>query len=282
MAKNSIFEIALQELARSGRPYSDPISFQKYISSNGLLTRATALSISVQTLEQLDPSLRKAGVMVFRLGTSSDGRTTQFGLACSPDKIEDYFLIDREIFPKTASTFIPDASAYELFPFRLLGNLIEAGAINLAIASGLLGHALELDPPFPRVAPATGCSTYSFDVAPHARYDVRWSHKDGQVEIDAVLLAKRRGRWCLFVVEAKHGPMASLAKMKLAYPAAAVATKRLPPDVPIIPVYLRSWQEEGDHLRYAIAECDCPDPRRAGSAVASLAVVKSGLWNLIL
>jgi hypothetical protein len=161
MPKASIFDIALQDLLKSGRPYSEPISFQKYISLNGLPTSATAARISIQTLEQLDPSLRKAGVMVFRLGFSSDGATTQFGLAYAPDRIEDYFLVDDEIFPKIATTFIPDATAHELFPFRLLGSLVEVGAVNLAIASGLLGHALGLDRPFPRVAPATGTSNYT-------------------------------------------------------------------------------------------------------------------------
>lgn len=282
MPKASVFDLALQELLKSGRPYSEPISFQKYISANGLQASGTATRISVQTLDQLDPSLRKAGVMVFRLGFSSDGTTTQFGLACAPDRIEDYFLIDNEIFPKTSTTFIPDATAHELYPFRLLGSLVEVGAVNLAIASGLLGHALGLDRPFPRVAPATGSSSYTFDVAPHSRYDIRWRHNNGQVEIDAILLAKRGGRWCLFVIEAKHGPMSSLAKMKLVYPAAAVATKRLPSDVPIIPVYLRSWQEAGDRLHYAIAECTCPDPRQPSSAVASLSVTNSAIWVLIL
>lgn len=283
MKTSSIFELALRKLLRSGRPWSDPISFRDYISSNELRSRGTAESISIQTLDRLDPSLRKAGVMIFRLGSSPDGKTTQFALAQAPDRIEEFFFIDSEIFTTSATTFIPDASAHELFPFRLFANLAEVGAVNLAIASGLLGHILALDYPFPRVAPATGSSTYTFSVTPHSRYDVQWQHNKGQVEIDAALLARRKGRWCLFVIEAKHGSLSSLAKMKLAYSVAAVATKRLlPPDVPIVPVYLRSWQDKGDRIHYAVAECICPDPRQAGFAVASLEVANSGLWDLIL
>ena len=205
-------------------------------------------------LDGLDRDLRAANVMVFRLG-QGDGRGTQFALVKAEHSITEFFLSEAE-YSSTPIHFSPKVPASDLFPFKLLGTITETGAVNLAIASGLLGHALRCDEPSPRVSPATGASTYTFDVWPHRRLtDLCWQHVQGQVEIDAIYWANRDGMPVLFVIEAKHGQPSALAKTKLAYACSAVATKRVPADIPIVPVYLRSWQQPNGRVRFCITEC---------------------------
>lgn len=216
--------------------------------------------------------------MVFRLGAGT------FALARAERSVEEFFLLDDLLLPKAAETFKPDAAITELLPFKLLGSLTEVGQVNIALASGLLGYALGIDAPWPRTAPATSHSTYTFVVAPHNALDVCWYHRKGQVEIDALVLARRSGNWCLFVLEAKHEPPASLAKTKLAYPVAAVATMDLPADVAIIPVYLRSWipNDRQGVVRFMITECEYGDPRQGPCPVNHLAPGRVRLLDLAL
>jgi hypothetical protein len=274
----SIFAPALAELQTSGSSTWGPQSFQGYLRANGLSSAKTADKISVQQLSGLDPALRAAHVMVFRLGASGHGNT-QFGLAHA-HHIQQFFLLD-ELHDGPCSTFVPDVPVSDLFPFQLFGSLTETGGVNLAIASGLLGHALGCDQPHPRVAPATGASTYDFDVRPHAS-SVAWRHVNGQVEIDAVVLGRREQRRILFVIESKHGrpgPLTALPKTKLAYPCSAVASRGVPSDIPIVPVYLRSWHPAENYIRFAVAECA---PWKADLAVADLAVVSTRQFQLRL
>lgn len=103
---------------------------------------------------------------------------------------------------------------------------------------------------------------------PHQDCEVEWEHVDGQVEIDTVFNERREKKWNLFVIEAKHGrPGPSLAKHKLAYPFYAVAAKKIPADIEVIPVYLRSWADT-EHVYFGIAECQF----RAGSKYALTAL----------
>jgi hypothetical protein len=108
----------------------------------------------------------------------------------------------------------------------------------------------------------------------------------GQVEIDALVLARRSGRWCLFVIEAKHEPPpSSLAKTnQLAYAVAAVATMGLPADVAIVPVYLRAWipDDRRGLVRYLVAECQCGDPRQGPCPVNRLTAARVRLLDLAL
>lgn len=280
----SDFGPALRMLAESGSDWSEPVSFQDYLRSafpQGDRKSKTADRISVQTLGDLDPALRRANVMVFHLGASigARSRTTSFALVKCPRGVEEFFLIDEQIFPLESETFIPRASYQELYPFQLLGSIVEAGAVNLAIASGLLAEGLGLDEPSPRLAPATGASTYSFAVVPRSDIDVMWPHRAGQVETDAVIFARRSGRWTLFVLEAKHGRRASLSKAKLADAALAIGTKSVPKDVMIVPVYLRSWEEEG-RLMFGVAECEMTDPRSERAPIADIRVRKARLFSM--
>ena len=193
--------------------------------------------------------------------------------------MEEFFLLDDKLFgEESVETYLPEASAFELFPYQLLGTPQEMGAVNLAVASGLLGYALDLDEPRPRVAPATGRSTYSFKFRPHSAYDVEFSHQRGQVETDAVFFGRRNKRWTLFVIEAKissdRAPKQSrsLSKAKLAYAVAALGSKPVPSDVAVVPVYMRVEKAAG-RLLYSIAECAIDDVRRP--AVDSVSVIRS-------
>ena len=127
--------------------------------------------------------------MVFRLGAAEGEQNTQFALARHVNGWEDYFLLDDVVFSSAgAEVFIPSVSMKELFAFQLLPALTESSYVNLALASGLLAHALRLDDERSAHVPATGQSTFSFQVHPHAAHAVRWNHRRGQVEIDALFI----------------------------------------------------------------------------------------------
>lgn len=255
---DGFFSRALDRLKGSGLPWTEPIPFQAYAAEGGFKGLRAPNHISVQHYRDLAPELRKAGVMVFRVG--GEGRETSFRLVQARGSLEEaFFLSDAACF---------DASRPErhwtspeiLEPFRLMKGLEESGALNLALASGLLGRALDLDDGFPRVAPSRSASTFTFDFRPQAPDDEAFHHQNGQVEIDAVFLARRKGRLKLVVAEAKHGPPGpGLAKHKLAYPFYALLTRSLPEGAEILPVYVRSWQKDA-RIHFGICECGFQDP----------------------
>lgn len=263
--KLSFFQAALQDMERKGLRWRDPQALSQYAQESGLeQPKKTADLLSVQSWSQLDPELRAAGVMIFRLGVGS-AQSAHFALArADKDLAAEMFLRDEELFACAEEVFIPDASARDLYPYQLLGRVNEDGAVDLSVASGLLGEVLGLDQPFPRVAPARTASAFTFDVRPHSSYaQVCWNHRSGQVEVDAAFLARRGGKWKLFVIEAKSGPPEKngrLPKYKLVYSASVLAQRRLPPDIELIPVYLRSWQDKDlSHIHYAVVECELGD-----------------------
>ena len=223
----------------------------QYLAEEANQYRTTARYVSVQTLADLDPVLKRSNTMVIRTGRG------KFGLVQS-SSINDFFLLDEKL-NANRDAFHPTC---DLLPFRLLGVNIEKNAVNLAIASGLLSEALELDSEAPRIAPAAGSSVYQFNIRPHRDLpDLNWPH-NGQVEIDALLMAKRKEQWVLFVIEAKSGATGigeSLAKYKLVYSALAVSehpeVKNFPGKIDIVPVYLRVWQD-GDQLLFRTVECN--------------------------
>ncbi len=276
---SSLFGPALQALEQSGRAWSDPISFQDYCRHHGISEPKTAARISVQSLETLDELLVRSGVMVFRLGRSAGSNSTRFALVRAPNHLSEFFFIDRELFRGPVHRFPSSVDPDLLIPFRVLEGAVEASAVSLAIASGLLAAALEMEPPAPRIAPVSWASTRTFEVRPHEQYEVRWSHHEGQVEIDALLFGRVGGRPTLFVVEAKHGPPASLSKHKLAYAIAVVSQSRAAQGMSIAPVYLRS---EGTRsgLRYRIARCALIHAGASPPAVASLQVERTVEYEL--
>lgn len=147
-----------------------------------------------------------------------------------------------------------------LLSFHLLPTLSETSLVNLALASGVLSDALELDETGSLMPPATGRSTFTFDIRPHSTIDDTFEHRTGQVEIDTLFAEKRNGETVLFVIEAKTGRQHStLAKHKLVYPALALADS-VPQDIMVVPLYMRCIQEN-DQLYFMILECEFPDPR---------------------
>jgi len=217
-----------------------PISFQKYVAENCHREVRTAPCISVDSLNRLPSELLDSGVMVFRLGTTGGARHTSFALARTQNGWRDYFLLDEELFSSTPpEIFIPTVPARHLIAFQLLPKLTETSFVNLGLASGLLGTALGLDEPATPIIPATGQSTFTFDFCPHPTIGTTWRHNAGQVEIDAIFIARRNGKEVLFVVEAKTSQrLGTLAKHKLAYPVFSLRTKATQ-YLEIVPVYVR-------------------------------------------
>ncbi len=263
------FPFAVSQLQQGDWSIYGPESFKgEYLRKAGLAGREgkTASYISVQSLGDLKPSLRQAEAMVLRLGNSADrAGTTQFVVIGTPGKLHDFFLIDSAIFSDGApETYHPEVSSSGLLPYYISPQITEKSAVNLALASGLLGYALALDKPYPTAAPATGSATYTFRFRPHSampkeicQYLV---HDNGQVEIDAVFVGRRGGRDLLFVLEAKtevkgHRSQ-SLAKHKLVYPVQSLR-ESVPPGMPIVPVYLRASVSD-QAVTYRIVQCEFP------------------------
>lgn len=222
--EQQLFREALSRLESKDGLVGETIEFSNYAAEQGFGTRSTAQHISVNKISELNPLLREAKTMVFRLGSTTGSGRSCFALARSTRGLSDYFLIDSEIFTgEHPKLFLPDVSARALFAYELLPNLTESSFVNLALASGLMHEALGLDERTLLPAPATGRGVFSFTFRPHEADDESLRHIRGQVEIDALFVGKRNGEEHLFVVEAKHSKhMESLAKHKLAYPVLAL------------------------------------------------------------
>src|SRR5262245_4564984 len=93
-----------------------PTSFRQYCRASGVSAK-TAPSISVQSLSDLAPELRAAGVMVLRCGAGTDG--TDFVLVRAKDWPSDFFLSSRIIDP-APTTFIPPVAMRDIFAYQLL------------------------------------------------------------------------------------------------------------------------------------------------------------------
>lgn len=234
---------------------SIPQSFQDYVNANNLKAN-TAASISIDALKKLPKTLKDQNTMVLRLGSRSGSNQTYFSLV-KTQNISDFFFDDELLFSQLKpELFLPNVSIRSLFAFQLLPKVTETSVVNLAIASGLMAEALNLEDDKTIVVPATGQSTFTFNFKPLANEDIVLEHINGQVEIDAVFVAKRDGKEHLFVIEAKHGDkFDSLAKHKLLYPSLSLLQK-LPSSMPIVPVYLRSIKTEKG-IDFYIAECPC-------------------------
>jgi hypothetical protein len=271
----TIFQPALAAMLGQGTAAFGPESFQDYLQRNSLPATNTWRAISIDSIERLPPDLRKAGVMVFRLGSPAGERTTSFALARHPSGWSDYFLCDASLMGNaTPEVFIPSSSLRALYAFQLLPSLTESSLVNLALASGMLAEALALDGPTQAIVPATGQSTFTFEVTPHQGAGVVWQHVRGQVEIDALFVARRGGKEILFLVEAKSGQDSeSLAKHKLVYPLLALRD-HVPAYLPIVPVYMRAWRAD-DGLHFCITECQLAPPAGAAVAIADLRPVQT-------
>lgn len=270
-----VFGPALQALTPGAWSCMAPASFRDYLTRHHIPKRDTAQMISVDFLEKLAPSLRGASAMVLRLGQG------QFALVGTPGRLDDFFLHHWAIFGEaTPEQFLHDVSPDIVSAYKAMGTFTEPTLVNLAFATGLIGHALGLDP-FPREAPATGSSTYDFCFRPHSELDKVFDHTQGQVEIDAVFVGRRNNVAHLFVVEAKlGGNQQTLAKHKLVYPVLAVA-RYGNPQLRIVPVYLYIERKESK-LIYHVVECSFPDPRIAVRALNELMHISHRSFSLAL
>lgn len=185
--------------------------------------------------------------------------------------LEEFFLKDSALFREAPMTYIPAASVRELFLYQTLPSLTETSFVNLALVSGLLHYALELEEGTATI-PATGQSVADFAVLACPEQTDVFNHRAGQVQVDALFLGRRKGKECLFVVEAKTNRYHSLAKHKLAYPVLAVAPG-VPPDIPIIPVYLKI-ESTDQKWTFHVVECQFPDPRTKVPAITELEAKK--------
>jgi hypothetical protein len=262
-----IFSRAIEELGNA--QHSEPRLFLEYLRTNNLRKVDTAAHISVQTLDGLPNDLKSAGVMVFRLGSPSGSKGTQFVLARYIKGWNDYFLSDEAVFAEARQ--LPDIClGNQLRVFEVIGDATETSLVNLAVASGALSVALDIDIESQQIIHTTAQGTYDFSVCPHPQISAAWNHVSGQVEIDAAFVSMRGGMETLFVVEAKVSDhFESLAKPKIAYPIYAVRQQlaKTNTDIPVIGVYLRAIRSGDRGYDLFIAECHFTD---SGEAVASL------------
>lgn len=276
-----VFGPALEQMQRGGQRTYGPTSFRDYIDEQGLAsTGRTPRYISVNSLAQLNGELHAAETMVFRLGSAPDGTGTQFLLARADSSIDEFFLLDRDAFGDAdPESFVPSVDQEATIAFQLLPQLSETSLVNLGLASGVLSEALDLDKDGALMPPATGRSTFTFDVQPHSSISETFQHRRGQVEIDTLFAERRDGERVLFVIEAKTGTStSSLAKHKLVYPVLAIADD-VPEEFEIVPVYIRASQE-GREMVYRTAECEIPDPREETVAVDEIQLQKGRVLRL--
>ncbi|HHS99969.1 MAG TPA: hypothetical protein ENK73_03845 [Thiomicrospira sp.] len=254
MPKN-VFTKAVQELS-SNINYSQPELFKSYLSRNGLnsVSINTAQYLSIQSFSDLNPELKKNNLMIFRLGSRQKTKGTYFALAKVLNDWNDYFLFDQTIFnPLTKKIKHIDWNSEPFISFTIIPKLTETSFVNLALSTGVLEEALNLDSNSVSI-PATGRGNYTFNVKPSSKLNADWLHYSGQVEIDSIFSGTRNGVEHLFIIEAKSGKFPdSLAKHKLMYPVLSVINQ-IPQNIKITPVYLRV-DDNTKNIDFYIAEC---------------------------
>lgn len=268
-----------------------PRSFIGYLREHGLDPSQfrTATELSVDTRSQLSTRLAEQDTMVLSLGRATDGPGTQFALVSVPNRLDDFFIDELAFRPDDRETvdYTPegdDARALGrdiqemLDVYRSLPTFSETGFVNLALSTGLVSRALDLDAERVGTAPTTVASTFEFAFGPHPDRPTTLHHTDGQVEIDALVSTRRHGERVLLVIEAKCGARQELAKHKLAYPGLAAETFPLDVDR-IVPVYLRA-RPTAEGVRYSIYECSEIGGERP--CLAALAVVEDAHYEVRL
>jgi hypothetical protein len=156
----------------------------------------------------------------------------------------------------------------------------ETTLVNLALASGLLAFALDLDEILPLPAAATGNTHASFSFRPHPESPEPLEHHAGQVQIDVVFVGRRGGKDVCFVVEAKSmaGP---ISKHKLLYPIYSLGP-RVPADIPLVPVYLEAKYAKDQGYLFNVTECDAVDARDSATFLSDTHAVKTRRLRLAL
>lgn len=258
---------ALQTIEETSTGIYGPESFRDYIGNIGEDSNnyRTAAEISIDTKRDLANELRQNHTMVLRLGSAPEGLGTQFALVRVTDHLDDFFINEDEfnLDNRTELDYSPDGADIDslrreaqdmLSAYRLLSRFSESSLVNLALSTGILSRALNLDVEQIGTAPMTIASTFDFKFEPHPAQPTVVHHNNGQVEIDALVTTRRNGKRVLIVVEAKTGTKRSLAKHKLFYPMMGVQVDVSESVTDIIPVYLRA-QPTNRGILYNIYEC---------------------------
>lgn len=281
----SHWDPAVRSLQDTAGHIYGPESFISYLNSidedpNGY---RTANQLSIDTRRQLSNRLEETETMVLRLGRASDGPGTQFGLIHVPGQLDDFFITEAEFNPDNRQVLDYSSGGEEmrslqqnardmLEVYRSLPIFSETSFVNFALSTGILSRALDLDIDQIGTAPTTVASTFDFAFEPHPDRPTVVHHNGGQVEIDALIMARRNGERVLLVIEAKRGKRRDLAKHKLGYPALA-AELSLSIDVDrIVPVYLRAESAQRA-IRYSIYECSELPPGETKPCLAGLHVI---------
>jgi hypothetical protein len=263
----SHWDPALDAVGETSSGIYGPRSFTDYLQEAGLDPgqHRTAAELSIDTRSQLPDRLAERDTMVLHLGRATDGPGPQFALVSVPNRLEDFFIDEREFYADSRETldYTPDGDDHRtlgqevrdmLALYRSLPTFSERGFVNLALSTGLLSRALGLDGERLTVAPAAVASSFSFEFEPHPDRPTLLRHNDGQIGIDTLVVTRRNGERVLLVIEAKCGGRVALAKHTLGYQVLAAETS-LSLDVDrVVPVYLRARPAESG-VRYSIYEC---------------------------
>ena len=258
---------AIEKVLDSQSGIYGPESFRDYITDIGQDPRdyRTAAEISIDKKRDLADELKQNDTMVLRLGSAPDGTGTQFVLVRVEERLDDFFINEIEFASDQQTEFDlrPDGQDVNrldqqtrdmLSAYRLLPRFSESSMVNLALSTGLLSRALDLDVEAIGTAPVTVASTFDFRFRPHTAQPTTLRHNNGQVEVDACFVSRRNGERVLVVLEAKTGARRSLAKHKLFYPLMGVQSEISDSNLDMIPVYLRA-QRTSDGVNYDIYEC---------------------------
>lgn len=262
---NDIFDPIIEELFGQDIGIYGPIHFFDYLDENGIKRVSAPRYISVDSLEVLSKTLQNNDAMVMRLGQGN------FVIVKTKNKLKDFFLVDKDIFTEEGELFYPQLQINQLKAYKFLPKLTENSLVNLGFSSGLISYALNLDNSNPIFPPATCNSTFTFEFLPLSSAEKTLTHKQGQVEIDAMFVEKRNGKETLFIIEAKSGNThKSLAKHKLVYPILGIANN-VPSDIQIVPVYIKVISNQ-KAIHYHIVECEFPNPRERITAYTELKI----------
>ncbi|MGQ4554633.1 DUF6997 domain-containing protein [Halobellus sp. GM3] len=281
----SHWDPALRAVQEAADGIYGPRSFIGYLQETGRdpSQYRTAAEISIDTRPELSSRLDDHDTMVLRLGRATDGPGTQFALVRVPDRLDDFFIDEREFRAVNRQTLdytdggdetlaLREGVRDMLEVYRSLPTFSAAGFVNFALSTGLFSRALGLDPDRIGTAPTTVSSSFAFEFEPHPDRPTILRHNDGQIEIDALVMTRRNGERVLLVIEAKCGGRRKLAKHTVAYPALAAETS-LSIDVDrVVPVYLRARPADGG-IRYSIYECSGLPMRAERPCLAGLHVV---------
>jgi len=286
------WQSAIRTLLNSESGIYGPESFRDYIADIGLDPRnyRTPAEISIDSKRKLAGELEENDTMVLRLGKAPDGTGTQFALVRVEGGLDDFFINETEVQTDQVVEFDlrPDSQDTQIFnqqtqdmllAYQLLPHFSESSLVNLALSTGLLSHALDLDVEAVGTAPVTVSSTFNFSFQPHSTSAATLRHNNGQVEVDTCFVSRRNGKRVLVVVEAKKGRKRSIAKHKLFYPLMGLRSEVSDSVFEVIPVYLRGKQTDNG-IDYSIYECSPFDVEKSNPCLSSLSVESHTQYRL--